>query len=71
MMSRLGVWFMGVLARLPLPVLRGMGWVLGQVAYAVEREQAVTLGGHAIPLVQHGRHGHQKGGNRRHLRHRP
>ena len=33
MTGRLGVWFMSVLARLPLPVLRGMGWLLGQVAF--------------------------------------
>ena len=31
MMSRLGVWFMGVLARVPLPVLRVMGAALGRV----------------------------------------
>ena len=35
MRSRLGVWFMGVLARLPLPVLRALGWVLGQVLYVL------------------------------------
>ena len=35
MTGRLGVWFMRVLALLPLPVLRGMGWVLGQVAYVL------------------------------------
>ncbi len=31
MMSRLGVSFMGVLARVPLPVLRAMGAALGRV----------------------------------------
>lgn len=35
MASRLGVWFMGVLAHLPLPVLRAFGWVLGQVLYVL------------------------------------
>ena len=33
--GRLGVWFMRVLALLPLPVLRGMGWLLGQVAFVL------------------------------------
>ena len=33
MSARLGVWFMGVLAHLPLPVLRALGWALGQVLY--------------------------------------
>ena len=35
MTGRLGVWFMRVLAHLPLPVLRGMGWLLGQVAFVL------------------------------------
>ncbi|MCW5223576.1 LpxL/LpxP family acyltransferase [Verminephrobacter aporrectodeae] len=35
MTGRLGVWFMRVLARLPLPVLRGMGWFIGRVLYAL------------------------------------
>lgn len=35
MMSRLGVWFMGVLAHLPLPALRAFGWVLGQVLFVL------------------------------------
>ena len=35
MSGRLGVWFMGVLAHLPLPVLRALGWVLGQVLYVL------------------------------------
>ena len=35
MMSRLGVWFMGVLARLPLPVLRAMGAALGRVLFVL------------------------------------
>ncbi|MDD2711672.1 MAG: lipid A biosynthesis acyltransferase [Simplicispira sp.] len=35
MSGRLGVWLMGVLAHLPLPVLRALGWVLGQVLYVV------------------------------------
>ena len=35
MTGRLGVWFMRVLALLPLPVLRGMGWLLGQVAFVL------------------------------------
>lgn len=33
MSARLGVWFMGVLAHLPLRVLRALGWVLGQVLF--------------------------------------
>ena len=33
--GRLGVGFMRVLALLPLPVLRGMGWLLGQVAFVL------------------------------------
>lgn len=44
MTGRLGVWFMSVLALLPLPVLRGLGWVLGQVAYVlVVRRRKVAL----------------------------
>ena len=35
MMSRLGVWFMGVLARVPLPVLRAMGAGLGRVLFVL------------------------------------
>jgi KDO2-lipid IV(A) lauroyltransferase len=33
MTGRLGVWFMRVLALLPLPVLRGLGWLIGQSLY--------------------------------------
>lgn len=33
--SRLGVWFMGRLAHLPLPVLRALGWMLGRVLYVL------------------------------------
>ena len=33
MTGRLGVWFMGVLARLPLSWLRGTGWLLGQILF--------------------------------------
>ncbi len=33
MSARLGVWFMGLLAHLPLRVLRALGWALGQVLY--------------------------------------
>lgn len=33
MTGRLGVWFMRVLALLPLPLLRGMGWLIGQSLY--------------------------------------
>lgn len=33
MTGRLGVWFMRVLALLPLPVLRAMGWLIGQALY--------------------------------------
>ena len=33
MTGRLGVWFMRVLARLPLPVLRGMGWLIGRILF--------------------------------------
>lgn len=35
MTGRLGVWFMRVLARLPLPVLRGMGWLIGRVLFVL------------------------------------
>ena len=35
MSGRFGVWLMGVLARLPLPVLRAMGWLIGQVLYVL------------------------------------
>ena len=33
MTGRLGVWFMRVLAHVPLPALRALGWCLGQLAY--------------------------------------
>ena len=33
MMGRLGVGLMGALAHLPLPLLRALGWLLGQVLY--------------------------------------
>ena len=33
MMARLGLWFMRLLARLPLSWLRALGWLLGQVLY--------------------------------------
>ncbi|MFZ3125126.1 MAG: lipid A biosynthesis acyltransferase [Acidovorax sp.] len=33
MTGRLGVWFMRVLAHLPLPALRALGWCLGQLLY--------------------------------------
>ncbi len=35
MSGRLGVWLMGVLAHLPLPVLRALGWLIGQVLYVL------------------------------------
>lgn len=35
MTGRLGVWFMRVLAWLPLPVLRGMGWLIGRVLFVL------------------------------------
>jgi len=35
MTGRLGVLFMHVLARLPLPVLRGMGWLIGRVLFVL------------------------------------
>ncbi|MBB6561053.1 KDO2-lipid IV(A) lauroyltransferase [Acidovorax soli] len=35
MTGRLGVWFMRVLALLPLRVLRAMGWLIGQALYLV------------------------------------
>ena len=35
MMSRLGVWFMGVLAHVPLPLLRGIGALLGRVLFVL------------------------------------
>lgn len=33
MTGRLGVWFMRVLAHVPLPALRALGWCLGQLLY--------------------------------------
>ena len=35
MSGRLGVWLMGLLAYLPLPVLRGLGWVLGRILFVL------------------------------------
>ena len=35
MTGRLGVWFMRVLAHLPLPALRALGWCLGQLLYVL------------------------------------
>lgn len=35
MTGYLGVWLMGVLAHLPLPVLRKLGWLIGQVLYVL------------------------------------
>ncbi|MFT4242958.1 MAG: lipid A biosynthesis acyltransferase [Acidovorax sp.] len=35
MTGRLGVWFMRVLARLPLPVLRGLGWLIGRTLFVL------------------------------------
>ena len=35
MMSRLGVWLMRRMAVLPLPVLRALGWLLGQLLYVL------------------------------------
>ena len=35
MTGRLGVWFMRVLAHLPLPVLRGMGWLVGRALFVL------------------------------------
>ncbi|MBN9366893.1 MAG: lipid A biosynthesis acyltransferase [Comamonadaceae bacterium] len=35
MMSRLGVWLMRRMAVLPLPVLRGLGWLLGRLLYVL------------------------------------
>ncbi len=35
MMGRLGVWFMRVLALLPLRVLRGLGWLIGRVLFVL------------------------------------
>ena len=35
MMSRLGVWLMQRMAVLPLPVLRALGWLLGQLLYVL------------------------------------
>ena len=42
--GRINTAVMRVLARLPLPVLRGLGWVLGQVLYVLARpRRKVTL----------------------------
>lgn len=35
MSGRLGVWLMGLLAYLPLPVLRALGWVLGRILFVL------------------------------------
>lgn len=35
MTGRLGVWFMRVLAWLPLPVLRAMGWLIGRLLFVL------------------------------------
>ena len=35
MSGRVGVWLMGVLAYLPLPVLRALGWLIGQILYVL------------------------------------
>lgn len=35
MSGRLGVWFMRVLARLPLPVLRALGWLIGRALFVL------------------------------------
>lgn len=35
MSARLGVWFMGILAHLPLRWLRALGWLMGQVLYVL------------------------------------
>ena len=35
MSGRLGVWLMGLLAHLPLPVLRALGWVLGRILFVL------------------------------------
>ena len=48
MTGRLGVWFMGVLALLPLPVLRGMGWLLEMLANAVV---GIVVGGIVVAVV--------------------
>lgn len=37
--SHLGVWFMGLLARLPLAWLRGLGWLLGRALYVLARSR--------------------------------
>ena len=49
MTGRLGVWFMRVLAHVPLPALRALGWCLGQLLYvlAVPRRK-VALRNHAL-----------------------
>ena len=35
MSGRLGVWLMGLLAYLPLPVLRALGWALGRILFVL------------------------------------
>ena len=35
MMGRMGVWFMRLLAHLPLPLLRGLGWLIGRVLFVL------------------------------------
>ena len=35
MTGRMGVWFMRVLAHVPLPLLRGLGWLIGRVLFVL------------------------------------
>ncbi len=37
--SHAGVWFMRLLARMPLPCLRGLGWLLGRALYVLARSR--------------------------------
>lgn len=46
--SRLGVAFMAVLSHLPLPVVRGLGWLLGQALYVL------AVGRRRVALVNWG-----------------
>ena len=35
MTGRMGVWFMRLLAHVPLPLLRGLGWLIGRVLFVL------------------------------------
>jgi Kdo2-lipid IVA lauroyltransferase/acyltransferase len=57
-LSHLGVYFMRLIAPLPLPVVRGMGWILGQLLYLVmisRRRVVMTNLALCFPQLSHGK----------------